>query len=36
VSTAVLDDVAVNAAQIPLVDDGQMHRVRIVMGRAGG
>jgi cyclic beta-1,2-glucan glucanotransferase len=34
VSTAVLDDVTVNAAEIPLVDDGQVHRVRIVMGSA--
>jgi cyclic beta-1,2-glucan synthetase len=34
VSTAVLDDAAVNAAEIPLVDDGQTHSVRIVMGNA--
>ena len=34
VSTAVLDDATVNAAEIPLVDDGQVHRVRIVMGNA--
>jgi cyclic beta-1,2-glucan glucanotransferase len=34
VSMAFLDDVVSNAAAIPLVDDGQTHRVRIVLGSA--
>jgi cyclic beta-1,2-glucan glucanotransferase len=34
VATAVLDDATANAAAIPLVDDGLVHRVRIVMGSA--
>jgi cyclic beta-1,2-glucan synthetase len=34
VSSAELDDVAVNPAAIPLVDDDQVHRVRITLGRA--
>jgi hypothetical protein len=33
VSTAGLDDATVNPAEIPL-DDGQVHRVQIVMGSA--
>jgi hypothetical protein len=34
VATAVLDDATANAAAIPPVDDGLVHRVRIVMGSA--
>jgi len=34
VSMAFLDDVVSNAAAIPLTDDGQTHRVRIVLGSA--
>ncbi|MSO30945.1 MAG: hypothetical protein EXQ48_08410 [Acidobacteria bacterium] len=30
---ASLDDVAIDAAAIPLVDDGRTHHVRIVLGR---
>ena len=30
---ALLDDVPVDATAIPLVDDGETHRVRIVLGR---
>ena len=33
VLTASLDDVAIDAAAIPLVDDGRTHHVRIVLGR---
>jgi hypothetical protein len=33
VVTALLDDVPVDAAAIPLVDDGQIHDVRIVLGK---
>ncbi|MEO6595932.1 MAG: carbohydrate-binding protein, partial [Planctomycetota bacterium] len=32
---ATLDGVAVDAAAIPLIDDGATHRVRVVMGEAG-
>ena len=34
VLSASLDDVAIDAAAIPLVDDGDTHRVRIVLGTA--
>jgi len=34
VLTASLDGIAVDAAAIPLADDGQVHHVRIVLGRA--
>jgi cyclic beta-1,2-glucan synthetase len=34
VLTASLDDVAIDAGAIPLVDDGRTHHVRIVLGRA--
>jgi len=33
VQAAALDDVDVDAAAIPIVDDGQTHHVRIVLGR---
>ena len=36
VRAARLDEVAVDAAAIPLVDDGGTHQVRIVLGRASG
>ena len=32
VSVAELDGVAVNACAIPLVDDGRIHQVRVVLG----
>jgi cyclic beta-1,2-glucan synthetase len=32
VSTAYLDDVVSHAAKIPIVDDGETHRVRVVLG----
>jgi cyclic beta-1,2-glucan synthetase len=35
IATAELDGVAVDAAAIPLHDDGQEHDVRVVMGRGG-
>jgi cellobiose phosphorylase len=34
VSQAFLDDITCDAAAIPIVDDGQIHRVRIVLGGA--
>jgi cyclic beta-1,2-glucan synthetase len=34
VGTATLDDESVDAAAIPLVDDGRVHQVRIVLGDA--
>lgn len=34
VSKAFLDDAVSDAAAIPLTDDGQTHRVRIVLGSA--
>jgi len=34
VSRAFLDDITCDAAAIPIVDDGQIHRVRIVLGGA--
>jgi cyclic beta-1,2-glucan synthetase len=34
VLTATLDEIATNAAAIPLVDDGVTHHVRITLGRA--
>ena len=35
VATATLDGVRVDAAAIPLVNDGRTHDVRIIMGEAG-
>src|SRR5258708_33698324 len=34
VLSATLDDAPVDATAIPLVDDGQIHRVRVVLGKA--
>jgi hypothetical protein len=31
---AELDGLAVNPASIPLVDDGRIHQVRVVLGNA--
>jgi len=35
IATATLDDAPVDAAAIPLVDDGAVHRLRVVMGEPG-
>jgi len=34
IQSATLDDVDVDAASIPIVDDGRTHRVRVVLGRS--
>jgi cyclic beta-1,2-glucan synthetase len=35
VSVATLDDRALDSALVPLVDDGRVHEVRVLMGRTG-
>ena len=35
VAEAVLDGVRVNPAEIPLIDDDRVHRLRVVMGKGG-